>query len=154
MTIRTGSTVIGLLFAVTSMLVAAGAQTLGVAPSLKNATPIKDVVAKPTAYEGKTVRLEGIVTAVCQEMGRWMALASPDDPKGPTVRFKVEDGVIVFPVTARGRRATAQGVVQRITMDDHHGRAAAEEHAHEEHRQPAPAGAEIWQIKATGAVIY
>src|SRR5262245_43263918 len=104
---------------------AAEEKVLGVAPSLATPTAIKDVVAKPSVYEGKTVRIDGIVTAVCREKGCWMALAAADNPKGPTVRLKVEDGVIVFPVTARGHRASAQGVVERIATYDDHGQAAA-----------------------------
>jgi hypothetical protein len=133
---------------------AAGEKIVGVAPSLTTRIPIADVVAKPSVYEGKTVRLDGVVTAVCQEMGCWMALAAENNPKGPTVRFKVEDGVIVFPVSARGHRASAQGVVERIKTGDRHSRAAAEEHAHEDGRTPPSAAAELWQIRATGAVIY
>ena len=87
-------------------------------------------------------------------LGPGMALAAADNPKGPTVRLKVEDGVIVFPVTARGHRASAQGVVERIATHDDHGQAAAREHAHEDGRAPSAASEELWQIKATGAVIY
>ena len=39
-----------------------------------------------------------------------MAVAAENDPEGPTVRLKVEDGVIVFPVTAKGKKVSAEGV--------------------------------------------
>jgi len=47
---------------------------------------------------------------------------------GPTLRLKVDDGVIVFPVTAKGKKAVAQGVVEQAGSS--------------------------WQIKATGALVY
>ena len=56
--------------------------------------------------ESDRVSIEGVVTAVCEHMGCWMMLA-PAGAAGEhpaTLRLKVEDGVIVFPVSARGRQ--------------------------------------------------
>ena len=92
----------------------AGAETFGTAPTVTEATPIAQLLAKPADFQGKTVRVEGIVTGVCTMMGCWMALAPTDAPKGPAILIKVDDGVIVFPTSARGKRATAQGVVERV----------------------------------------
>ena len=100
---------------------ARGAETFGAAPTVKDATPIAQVLAKPADFQGKTVRVEGIVTDVCSMMGCWMGLAPTDAPKGPAVLIKVDDGVIVFPASARGKRATAQGVVERVGAADAEG---------------------------------
>lgn len=129
---------------------ASAEEVVGVRPSLTSITPIADVLARPADFEGKTVRMEGVVTAVCTMRGCWMALASADAPNGRTVHFKVDDGVIVFPLSAKGKRATAQGVVERIAMNDVEGREAAAENAHQQ-KAAAPT---LWQIKATGAAIY
>ena len=43
-----------------------------------------------------------------------MAVAAEGDEKGPTVRLKVDDGVIVFPVTAKGRKVSAEGVFEAV----------------------------------------
>lgn len=128
-------------------------ETFGVAPTLSEVTPIANVLARPADFEGKTVRIEGVVTAVCQMMGCWMALAPVDAPKGATVLVKVEDGVIVFPTSARGRRATAQGVIERVGSGDAEGQEAAGEHAKQEGRTQ-PAAATHWQLKTTGAILY
>ena len=131
------------------MFLAAGAQVLGVAPSLKTPTSIKDVISRPTAYEGKTVRLDGIVTAVCQEMGCWMAVAESDAKDAPVLRLKVEhEGAIKFPMSAKGKKVSAEGVFQSIGGDDAHGKEAAHEHA----KTDAKASTQF-QITATGAVI-
>jgi hypothetical protein len=116
------------------------------------ATPIPSILANPGAFEGKVVRIEGTVTAVCAHEGCWMALSADGRPDGPTLRLKVDDGVIVFPVTAKGHTAVAQGVVERVggTPDSHE---AAAEHA----KQAPAALAEAsrhWQVKATGALVY
>src|ERR1035437_9860110 len=36
------------------------------------ATPLTTIAAEPAKFSGKTVRTEGVVTAVCQSMGCWM----------------------------------------------------------------------------------
>jgi hypothetical protein len=126
--------------------------TFGAGVSLQEVTPLARVIQQPADFEGKTVRVEGVVTAVCAHMGCWMALATPDAPGGGTVLLKVDDGVVVFPVSAKGRRAAAQGVVERVGGSAE-GREAAAEHA----RQAGPsaqAKPTQWQIKTTGAVVY
>ena len=155
-----------LLFAATVLMVSMSvatraAETFGAAPTVSEATPIAQLLAKPADFQGKTVRVEGVVTGVCTMMGCWMALAPIDAPKGPAILIKVDDGVIVFPTGARGKRATAQGVVERVGAADAEGQEAAREHAEHEGRSPSgagatprPAAATSWQIKATGAIVY
>jgi Domain of unknown function (DUF4920) len=136
------------------LLQGAGSDTYGVAPTITETTPIATLSARPAEFVGKTVRVEGTVTAVCQMMGCWMALAPSDNPNGPTVRLKVDDGVIVFPVSAKGKRVSAQGVVERIDTGDAEGREAAAEHAHQEGRPAAASAAMLWHLKTTGAIVY
>jgi hypothetical protein len=129
-------------------LAAAADTTLGSGVTLETATPIADVIAQPAGFAGKTVRVEGVVTAVCEHMGCWMTLApaGATGEKPATLRLKVEDGVIVFPVSARGRTAVAQGVVSRVGGDDHH---AAEQAA-----SAAPHGAAAtYHLEVTGAIL-
>ena len=136
-----------------------GAETFGTAPTQKDATPIAQLLANPADFQGRTVRVEGVVTDVCTMMGCWMGLAPTDAPNGPAILVKVDDGVIVFPTSARGRRATAQGVVERVGAADAEGQEAAREHAehakHEGRQAPhSETSATTWQIKATGAIVY
>ena len=121
---------------------------LGAGVSLDKATPIASVIAKPADYVGHTIRIDGVATSVCTEMGCWMAVALEADPRGRTVRLKVEDGAIVFPLSAKGKRVSAEGVFEAVGTADAHAREAAGEHA----KQDAKASTS-YQIKATGAVI-
>jgi hypothetical protein len=58
--------------------------------------------------------------------------------------------VIVFPTSAKGRRAAAQGVIERVGAS-REGQEAASEHACSTSAgKNAPAA---WQLKATGAVL-
>jgi hypothetical protein len=89
-------------------------QSLGAGVKLEEATPIAAIVARPDDYLGKAVRIEGEVTAVCARRGCWLELAADG---GAALRVKVDDGEIVFPVAAKGKRAAAEGVVEAIEMD-------------------------------------
>ena len=121
---------------------------LGTGVALAEATPIKALIETPASFVGKTIRVDGVATAVCEEMGCWMAIAPADDPKGATVRLKVEDGVIKFPVTAKGKSVSAEGVFEEITATDEHASEAAGEHAKHDAK-----ASKKYQIKATGAIV-
>jgi len=109
---------------------------IGAGVTLAEATPIAAIVASPKEYAGKTVRVDGVATAVCEAMGCWMAVADSDKKDAPTVRLKVEhEGAIQFPMSAKGKRVSAQGTFAAIAADDEHAKDAQ------------------YQIMATGAVI-
>lgn len=127
---------------------AADESKLGAGVTIKEATPIALIVKSPKDYVGKTVRIDGVATAVCQEMGCWMAVADSDSKDAPTIRLKVEDGVIVFPMSAKGKRVSAEGAFEAIGGADDHSKEASREHAKED-----PKASTAYQIKATGAII-
>ena len=115
----------------------------GTGVTLETATPLAEVIAKPADYAGKTIRVEGVVTGVCQHMGCWMTLApaGATGEKPAALRLKVDDGVIVFPVSARGKTAVAQGVIERVGAD------------HDAAEVAAAAGTAHYQLKVTGAIV-
>ena len=130
---------------------AAQEKKYGEGVSLKGATRIADLLAQPEKYLGKTVRVDGVITGVCEMAGCWMELAQPDTKPARTLRIKVDDGVIVFPVSAKGQRASAEGVFEKVSGE------MAKEYATDQERSkggdtknPVPS----YQVKATGAVIY
>lgn len=143
-----------LVVALASTARMAGPATYGAGVSVAETTPLTRVLARPADFAGKTVKVEGVVTAVCTGMGCWMALAPDHAAAGDTstLLIKVDDGVIVFPVSAKGRRAAAEGVIQRVGGGDAHDREAAAEHAKAEGRATDSAG--DWQLKASGALVY
>ena len=129
-----------------AMPVAAEDTKLGEGVTLKEATPIASITAKPADFVGKTVRIDGVATAVCTHMGCWMAVAPEGQPDAPTVRLKVEDGVIVFPVSAKGKKVSAQGVFEEV-------KGAENQEAAGEHAKHDAKASKQYQIKATGALI-
>lgn len=128
-------------------------KTFGSGVSLERSTALTDILDKPADFEGKTVRVEGTVKAVCQHMGCWMSFAPDGETSDKTLLVKVDDGVMVFPITAKGRKAAAQGVIQRVPRAAEAQEAAAE-HAHASGSAKAPAAPASWQLKATGAIVY
>jgi hypothetical protein len=77
--------------------------------TLKVKTPISSILKDPKAYEGKRVQVEGTIVEVCEERGCWIRIAS--DKEFEAIRVKVQDGVITFPMEAKGKLALAEGVV-------------------------------------------
>jgi hypothetical protein len=131
--------------------VLAAEDRFGAGVTLTDATPITRLLERPNEFEGKTVRVEGVVTEVCTAMGCWMALAPDAQSKGSTVIIQVDhDGKIVFPLSARGHRAAAQGVVEKIAGGE--GQEAAAELARQQGAKAEPQAQ--WRIAATGAVVY
>jgi hypothetical protein len=122
---------------------------LGAGVTLADPTPIPLIVKAPAAYVGKTVRIDGVATAVCEEMGCWMAVADSPRKNAPTIRVKVEhEGAIVFPMSAKGKHVSAEGTFEAIGGSDAHAKEAAQEHA-----KADPNASTAYQIKVTGAVI-
>jgi hypothetical protein len=105
---RTVTTAVVML-ACASMVLAAGVKKYGKDLTLKETTKISAVYAAPDSFNGKRVKVQGPIVQVCEMKGCWIALAS--DQEFQTIRFKVEDGVIVFPMTAKGLTATVEGVI-------------------------------------------
>ena len=122
----------------------------GAGVTLAKATPIKELYASPEKFVGKTVRVDGVVTAVCTEMGCWLAIGATDNPD-QAVRFQAEhDGKIVFPISLKGQKASAEGVFVKVGAGDHEAKEAASEHAHSQ-----PGAAEFgnkYQFQVTGAI--
>ncbi|MGE5189973.1 MAG: DUF4920 domain-containing protein [Gemmatimonadota bacterium] len=105
--------------------------------TLERSSSVSDILAEPGAWVGRTVKVTGRVVDVCPHRGCWMDLAG--ERPGQAIRVKVEDGVIVFPASAKGRRATVQGAVEMMAPCPEEG--------------PAAGGDSVLAIRATGAVI-
>ena len=132
-------------------VVGLGAETkYGAGVKLTKATPISELYASPEKFVGKTVRIDGVVTDVCTDMGCWLAIGATNNPD-QAVRFQAEhDGKIVFPMSLMGKKASAEGVFVKIDGSDPEAKEAAGEHANSQ-----PKAAEFgnkYQFEVTGAV--
>lgn len=126
-------------------------EKLGKGVSLTEATPIKALYEAPDKFVGKTIRIDGTVTAVCQEMGCWMAIGDSATAE-QVVRLKVDhEAGIVFPISAKGKSASAEGVFEKLEASDKEGNEAAAEQVSQTGN--ASDFGKRYQIKATGAIL-
>ncbi|MDF1526672.1 MAG: DUF4920 domain-containing protein [bacterium] len=127
----------------------------GQAPDIKDTTLISAIYDTPASYVGKTIKVEGLIVDVCSRRGCWMSIAS--DRAFETLRIKVADGEIVFPITARGQKAAVQGKVQEIRMTKEQAFEFARHQAQESGIKFDPSTVTgptvLYQSYATGAVI-
>lgn len=120
----------GILVLASSFAFAGNPKEYGKPLTLKETTRVSEIMAHPEKYDGKKVRVEGTVVGVCEKRGCWIRLAS--DKEFQTIQFKVDDGVIVFPMDAKGKAAVAEGVVSVKTYSVEE-LIAAGKHEAEEH---------------------
>lgn len=127
----------------------------GAGVKLAEATPIDAILADPKAYNGKTVRVEGMVTDVCPRRGCWFDLAGGGP--GKKLKFKVTDGEMVFPPDAKGKYAVAEGVVSVHELSLEQSRQYAEDQAKEYGTPYDPASitqpTALVRLDGTGALI-
>ena len=128
---------------------------LGKPVELKHAITVADLMSAPARRAGKTVQVKGKITETCERMGCWMNLS--DETSGKRVRVKVNDGEIVFPKTAVGKMAVAQGKLVKLELTREQAGAAARHEAEEQNRKFDPAsvktGTTVYQIQGEGAII-
>jgi hypothetical protein len=129
--------------------------TYGAGVKLAEATPIDTILADPNGFKGKTVRVEGMVTNVCERRGCWFEMAGTG--AGLKLRFKVADGAMTFPVEAKGKYAVAQGEVAVNELSLEQTREYAVEEAQEKGEKLDPATVTkptlIVRLDGTGAVV-
>ena len=130
--------------------------SFGAGVKLAQSTSIDAILASPKDFNGKTVRVEGMIVDVCPKRGCWMELAG--DKPGQKLKFKVTDGEMVFPMDAKGRRATAEGVIAVKELSVEESKQYAEYQAKEYGKPYDPASITeptvVARLDGTGAVIH
>ena len=150
------SVAVALLFAAACQSAPEPEGTLyGEALTLSEVTPVSAILDDPEAWVGERVQVEGMVVEVCEMRGCWMDIAS--DTESEKIQIKVEDGVIVFPMTAKGKTALVEGVVEvlELTFEEaiEAARHKAEEHGEEFDPSTVTGPETTYRIRGLGAVI-
>ncbi|MBI3587239.1 MAG: DUF4920 domain-containing protein [Ignavibacteriales bacterium] len=100
---------LSMVFFVLSVVFAGGEKKYGKGLTLKRSTKISEILTHPEKFNGKKVLVEGKIVDVCEKAGCWIKIAG--EKESEVIQFKVDDDVIVFPVTEKGKMATAEGKV-------------------------------------------
>lgn len=140
------------------MIFAAGASAdkkFGAGASFSEAVPMSKIMQNPESFVGKEITVSGTIVDVCAKRGCWMQLTT--DVKNERFRVKVNDGEIVFPLEARGKKAAAKGTFKKINMTLAQTKAHLEHLAEENKKKFDPSSVKepmvVYQVQATGAVI-
>lgn len=72
------------------------------------------VIANPSKYSGKMVRVEGVIVRSCKMEGCWLELAPSADAKA--VRVKMKDHGFFVPLDSAGAMAKAEGIFTIKTL--------------------------------------
>ncbi|MCC5854522.1 MAG: DUF4920 domain-containing protein [Idiomarina sp.] len=78
-------------------------------------TQVAEILQAPERYLDLTLSVSGVVTNSCEKEGCWMTLETGNQG---VFRIKVDDGVMVFPISARGRTAIATGTLSAVPLSD------------------------------------
>lgn len=127
MTLRSLLPAVALLGAISCRPAPEQGTVYGERPALTDTTLVSTILSAPDSHLGQRVLVAGTIVQVCEARGCWMQIAS-DRPE-EMLRVKVEDGVIVFPMTARGKHAVVEGVVEKVVMTAEEAREEARRHA-------------------------
>lgn len=114
---------------------------------------LKDIVADPSAYEGKLVRVHGTAQKICKKKGCWMVLADDGVEEGVRVTFK-DYGFFVDPNKDIGRTVHMEARVSLKTVT-----VAALEHRAEEQGEKIDAATlqpeeNVLNLDATGIALF
>ncbi|NUN68983.1 MAG: DUF4920 domain-containing protein [Bacteroidetes bacterium] len=134
---------------------AGGKKNYGKELTVKETSKISDIIAAPEKFNGKRVKVKGPIVDVCKERGCWIKLGS--DKEFESIRFKVDDGVIVFPLDLKGSNAVAEGVVsvRTVSVEDQikSGKKMAAEEGTTFDEKSVTGPKTILQIKGEGAQV-
>ncbi len=123
--------------------------------TMEKLVAISTVLASPQHYLNKEITVKGTIVAVCEKRGCWMKLAS--DKKFQTLRIKVKDGDMVFPLIAKGKNAFATGQLSEKTLSKEKAIAYLQHMADEAKEDFDPASVTgpltIYQLVPTGVTI-
>lgn len=123
--------------------------------TLSEVTPVSTILDAPETWVGKRVLVRGMIVAVCEKRGCWMDIAS--DREFEKIQIKVDDGVIVFPLSAKGKDALVEGVVERLDLTAEEALAEAKRKAEEHGEDFDPSAVTgpqtIFRIRGVGAIV-
>ena len=148
--------IFGILCLALLVSVVATAKTkFGSGADFNKVIPISKILKTPSQYVDKEVTVAGEVKEVCEMKGCWMELKS--DEKLQTLRIKVDDGFMVFPLSSRGKKAAAQGILKRKSLNKKqaiaHYKHIAEEQGHKFDPKSVKGPMTFYQVRASGVTI-
>ena len=91
------------------------AGTYGMGLTLTELTSVSAILADPDKYWDERVLIKGPAVGVCKKRGCWVEVKG--DKQDESIRVKVTDGEIVFPLSCLGNEITVEGVVEKLAVE-------------------------------------
>ncbi len=91
------------------------AGTYGMGLTLTNATAIGDILANPEKYWDERVLIKGAAVGVCKKRGCWIVVRG--EKENESLRVKVTDGEIVFPLSCLGNEVSVEGIFEKLELE-------------------------------------
>lgn len=131
---------------------ATGASITAVGGKLQGGDTVKvaDLLARPDDFVGKTVRLEGNVSAMCHHRRGWFAVIDDGDRSGTVVRVVTAPGFLV-PQGAIGKKVRTEGTVEVVEVAANTARHFAKDHQVGSEEEIGAEPVKSIVVKATGA---
>jgi len=143
--------IVSLILILTNLLIA-DEKKYGAEITLTEKTEISKILENAESFVGKKVLVEGTVISVCAKRGCWMNLSS--DKEFESIRVKVNDGEIIFPMEAKGKKALVEGEIYSIIVKgDGCGDNCTDKHKSEEKCENEKTEKKVYMIKGLGAII-
>ncbi|MBC8345869.1 MAG: DUF4920 domain-containing protein [Candidatus Marinimicrobia bacterium] len=131
---------------------------LGKELHLDSTTTVSALFDNPKAYLGKPVKITGTIVDVCAHKGCWIEVSS--DRPYETIQVKVDDGVIVFPLTSKGKNVVVEGKLEKLSLTDEQALSMKKHEAeekgkefHEENCNLTESDKTIYRLRGLGALI-
>lgn len=141
------------VFALTLTSFAEDVKKYGKEITLTEKTEISSILADAENFVGKKVLVEGTVVGVCAKRGCWMDISG--DKEFEKIKIKVNDGEIVFPMEAKGKKALIEGEVYSIVTEGEgcSGECEDEEKGENHECEHEKTTKKVYMIKGLGAEI-
>ena len=77
---------------------------------------VEDILSSPRNNIGNSILINGVISEVCPMRGCWIQVK--DNNSQQSIRVKVTDGDIVFPLSSKGKNVIAEGQFSKLVLSE------------------------------------
>ena len=77
---------------------------------------VEDILSSPRNNIGNSILISGVISEVCPMRGCWIQVK--DNNSQQSIRVKVTDGDIVFPLSSKGKNVIAEGQFSKLVLSE------------------------------------
>jgi len=77
---------------------------------------VAELLSAPEKNIGNSVLINGVISEVCPMRGCWIQVK--DNNSKESIRIKVADGAIVFPISSKGKNVIAEGQFSKLVLSE------------------------------------